>query len=79
MTIGSGGCVVLAQCGGEEDVVLPLSVVDHNPNVDIVPTTSRLHPLHVFVHRGVPGEHRQIAVAGTPTADTLCSAGVVND
>ena len=79
MAIGNGECVMLAQSGGEEDVELPLSVFDHNPNVDIAPTAGRLHPLHVLVHQGVPGEHNQLAVAGTAAADALCSAGIVND
>ena len=79
MAIGNGKCVALAANGGEEDVELPLSVFDHNPNVDIAPTANRLHPLHVLVHQGVPGEHNQIAVAGTAASDALCSAGIVND
>ncbi len=79
MALGNGQCVVLAANGGEEDVTLPLSVFEHNPNVDIAPVTDRLHPLHVLVHQGVPGEHNQIAVAGTPAAAALCPAGIVND
>ncbi len=65
--------------GGEEDVSLPLPVFDQNPHVDIAPTTDRIHRQHVLVQQGVPGEHNQIAVAGTPAADALCSAGIVND
>ena len=42
-----------------------MSVFEHNPNVDIAPATDRLHPLHVLVHQGVPGDHTRIAVAGT--------------
>jgi hypothetical protein len=79
MAIGNGECVIVAANGGEEDVSLPLPVFGHNPNVDIAPTADRLHPLHVLVHQGVPGEHNQIVVAGTPAADALCSAGIVND
>ncbi len=36
--LGNGQCVVLAEGAGEDDVVLPLSVFDHNPNVDVLPT-----------------------------------------
>jgi len=79
MAIGGGRCVLLAANGGEEDVELPLVVFAHNPNVDISPASDRLHPLHVLVHQGVPGEHKGIAVAGTPAAAALCSAGIVND
>jgi hypothetical protein len=79
MGVGNGQCVLLAANGGEEDADLPLSVFDHNPNVDIGPAADRLHPLHVLVHQGVPGEHNQIAVAGTAAANALCAAGIVND
>jgi hypothetical protein len=79
MAIGNGECVVLAANGGEEDVALPSSVFDHNPNVDIAAAPDRLHPLHVLVHKGVPGDHNQIAVAGTAEAAALCWAGIVND
>ncbi|HYN48006.1 MAG TPA: hypothetical protein VER83_04020 [Candidatus Nanopelagicales bacterium] len=79
MAIGGGRCVLLAANGGEEDVELPLSVFAHNPNVDIAPGPDRLHPLHVLVHQGVPGEHKGIAVAGTAAAAALCVNGIVND
>jgi hypothetical protein len=79
MAIGNGTCVILAANGGEDEVELPLAVFNHNPNVDIAPAPDRLHPLHVLAHQGVPGEHNQIAVAGTPAAEALCSAGIVND
>jgi hypothetical protein len=79
MQVGNGECVVLAANGGEDEVELPLSVFDNNPNVDITPAADRLHPLHVLVHRGVPGDQNLIAVAGTPEADALCPAGIVND
>jgi hypothetical protein len=79
MAIGNGQCVLLAANGGEEDVTLPLSVFEHNPNVDIAPAANRLHPLHVLVHQGRPGEHTAIAVAGTPAAAALCANGIVND
>lgn len=79
MQLGNGQCVVLAANGGEDEVELPLSVFEHNPNVDIAPAPDRLHPLHVLVHQGVPGEHNAIAVYGTPAAASLCAAGIVND
>ena len=79
MALGNGQCVLLAANGGEEDVTLPMAVFDHNPNVDIAPTADRLHPLHVLVHQGVPGEHNAIAVAGTAAAAALCANGIVND
>jgi hypothetical protein len=79
LAIAHGECVVLAQYGGEEDVALPPSVFDHNPNVDITAAPDRLHPLHVLVHKGVPGDHNQVAVAGTAEAAALCWAGIVND
>lgn len=79
MAIGNGQCVILAANGGEDDVELPQSVFANNPNVDITAAPDRLHPLHVLVHKGVPGDHTQIAVAGTPEAAALCWAGIVND
>jgi hypothetical protein len=79
MSLGNGECVLLAANGGEDDVELPLVVFDANPNVDIAPGADWLHPLHVLVHQGVPGEHNRIAVADTPAAAALCPDGIVND
>ena len=79
MSIGNGECVLLAPNGGEDEVELPQSVFDNNPNVDITAASDRLHPLHVLVHKGVPGDHNLIAVAGTAEAAALCWAGIVND
>ena len=79
MSLGNGQCVLLAYEAGEESVVLPLSVFERNPNVDIAPTAGRMHPLHVLVHLGQAGEHLQLAVAGTPAAAALCPNGTVND
>ena len=79
MSVGNGQCVILAATGGEDEVELPQSVFDNNPNVDITAAPDRLHPLHVLVHKGVPGDHNQIAVAGTAEAAALCWAGIVND
>jgi len=78
MVVGNGQCVVIAEDAGEEDVVLPAAVFDHNPNVDIAATEGRSHPLHVLVHQGVPGDHLQIYVYGSPQADAACTAGYVN-
>jgi hypothetical protein len=78
-SLGNGQCVLLAHEAGEESVVLPLSVFEHNPNVDIPPTADRMHPLHVLVHLGQAGEHLQLAVAGTAAAAALCPDGIVND
>ena len=76
--VGNGMCVVLAEGAGEESVVLPLSVFEKNPNVDIAPTATRMHPLHVLVHLGQAGEHNELFVYGTPAAAAACSAGYVN-
>ena len=70
--------MVLAEGAGEEAVVLPLSVFENNPNVDIAPTALRMHPLHVLVHLGQTGEHNALFVYGTPAADAACAAGYVN-
>jgi hypothetical protein len=79
MSVGDGRCVLLAEEAGEESVILPMSVFQKNPNVDISATAGRSHPLHVLVHLGQAGEHRELAVAGTAAAATLCPSGIVND
>jgi hypothetical protein len=76
--VGNGKCVVIAEDAGEKNVVLPSSVFERNPNVDIAASEGRSHPLHVLVHQGVPGEHGQIYVYGSPEANAACSAGYVN-
>jgi hypothetical protein len=76
--VGNGQCVVLAEGAGEEAVVLPLSVFENNPNVDIAPAELRRHPLHVLVHLGQAGEHNALFVYGTPAADAACAGGYVN-
>jgi len=79
MQVGNGECVILAQDGHEDEVVLPLPVWS-NPNVDVGSSdTTRMHPLHVLVHKGVPGDHNAMEVSGTGGADTLCSAGYVGN
>lgn len=79
MSLGNGQCVLLAHEAGEESVVLPLSVFEHNPNVAIAPTADRMHPLHVLVHLGQAGKHVELAVADTAAAALLCPDGIVND
>jgi hypothetical protein len=79
MSVGDGRCVLLAEEAGEESVVLPMSVFQKNPNVDIAATNGRSHPLHVLVHLGQAGDHLELAVAGTPAAAALCPSGIVND
>jgi hypothetical protein len=79
MQVGNGECVILAASGHEHDVVLPPAVFDHNPNVDIAPTDGKMHPLHVLVHKGVPGDHNAMEVYGTAAANTLCAAGYVGN
>jgi len=78
MQVGNGECVIISQSGGEE-VELPLAVFEHNPNVDIAPTADRMHPLHVLVHKGVPGDHMMMEVYGTTAGNTLCAAGYVGN
>lgn len=71
---GNGGCVLLAQNGGEGNVQLPFASRGQNPR----------HPLHVLVHTGErPVRPRSVAAAaqtfrfaGTATGvlDGMCSA-----
>jgi len=60
--VGNGSCVVVAQNGGENHVILP----DQNPHITDQPENRR-HPLHVLVHLGAPGQHFAIGVHGTVT------------
>ncbi len=78
MQVGNGECVVLAEGAGEAEVSLPLAVFDHNPNVTIAPTANRMHPLHVLVHKGVPGTNHPMEVAGTAAASALCDDAYAN-
>lgn len=73
MVRGNGDCVVLAGEGGETDVALPASVFDSNPNVDVEALDGLSHPLHVLVHKGVPGEHRSVYVDGSAEALAACA------
>jgi hypothetical protein len=75
--LGNGRCVLLAEGAGEDQVVLSLAVFDKNPNVVVSPTGAA-HPLHVLVHRGVPGDRGSYAVFGSDTGNAMCAAGYVN-
>jgi hypothetical protein len=75
--LGNGQCVVLAEGAGEDEVVLPPSVFEHNPNVDVL-STGAAHPLHVLVHKGVPGDKGTYAVFGSEEGNRYCTAGYVN-
>ena len=78
MVVGNGKCVVIAEGAGEEDVNLPGAVFEHNPNVVVDPAPGRNHPLHVLVHRGVPGQSGGYYVYGSAEGNAACSEGYVN-
>jgi hypothetical protein len=78
MQVGSGQCVALAEEAGEESVVLPAAVFQNNPNVDIAASAGRTHPLHVLVHKGAAGDHRNLYVLGTQDATNACGTQFVN-
>lgn len=74
----NGDCALLAPDGGEQEVQLP-GTEEYDAN--------RRHPLHVYVHLGVPGEEAQpgtifVAIADdgslTPAAYDLCNGEFVN-
>jgi hypothetical protein len=69
MLVGSGVCVLLAQDGGEKWVILPFAGGAEN----------RLHPLHVLVHLGEPGQHVEIGVYGTASDPCIETGRYVND
>jgi hypothetical protein len=71
--LGNGDCVALAVPGGEKDVSLPDEAIISNPNAEDqwAGHEGRNHPLHVFVHMGRPGQHRDIGVIGG--GDDPCS------
>lgn len=58
--------------------MLPAAVFEGNPNVDAPQTATRMHPLHVLVHLGIPGEHQAIYVLGSPAAIAACGTDFVN-
>lgn len=77
--VGSGGCVVMAEGAGEEEMELPDAVFDNNPHAaDIPQTDGRTHPLHVLVHQGVPGEQNKLYVLGSDAEKAACDGEYVN-
>lgn len=71
--LGNGSCVVLAQNGGEKDVVLPAATGG------IGLPDSRRHPLHMLVHTGRPGMNFKIGVYGTASDPCRAAGDYVND
>ncbi len=67
-----------AENAGEEDVNLPPAVFAHTGNVQVSPAAGRNHPLHVLVHKGVPGGSDDYFVLGSSDASTACAAGYVS-
>jgi len=78
MKLGNGSCVVIAEGSGEASVELPAAVFDNNPNVDVGQVDGRMHPLHVLVHLGTPGEQQKLYVLGSPAAIAACGTDFVN-
>lgn len=76
--VGNGECIVLAQGSGESHVDIPPAVFEGNPNVDIPEADGKTHPLHVLVHKGVPGDHLSLYVYGSPDALTACPGELQN-
>ena len=72
---GNGGCVVLAQDGGERFLTLPEASFQ---NTTEPTTTANPHPIHVHVHRGAAGEPLDIGVYGTATDPCVSSAEYLN-
>jgi hypothetical protein len=64
-----GGCVLLAQSGGEKNVQLPFAA-------DL--PENRRHPLHVLVHTGEAGQHVSIGVFATPSDPCFSSDKYLN-
>lgn len=75
--VGNGQCIVLAEGSGESHVDLP-SAVFSNPNVDIPEVDGRTHPLHLLVHKGIPGDHLLLHVLGSADALEACPRGLIN-
>ena len=72
---GTGGCVVLAEAGGERFVALPEASFE---NTTEPTTTANPHPLHVHVHRGAAGDPLEIGVYGTATDPCFASGNYLN-
>jgi len=66
LATGAGSCVVLAPQGQERFVTLPAASFN---NTTEPATTANPHPLHVHLHRGMPGSGLDIAVLGSPADD----------
>lgn len=76
--VGNGGCIVVAEGSGESEVDLPSAVFAGNPNVDIPEADGLTHPLHLLVHRGVPGDRLSLYVLGSPAALAACPGDFLN-
>ncbi|POH58521.1 hypothetical protein [Arthrobacter glacialis] len=76
--VGNGECITVAAGSGESEVDLPTAVFQGNPNVDIIEADGLTHPLHVLVHRGVPGDHLSLYVLGSPAALAACPGELLN-
>lgn len=63
---------------GPTAVFTPAAGIDGNPNVDIPEADGLTHPLHLLVHRGVPGDHLSLYVLGSPAAARACPGEFVN-
>ena len=74
--LGNGQCVLLAEGAGEDDVVLPLSVFEHNPNVTC-PSTGAAPPAPRARPPGRPRRHEVVAV-GSDAGNAHCARGYVN-
>ena len=73
--LGNDSCVILAQAGHEPDVTLPEASFR---NTSEPATTANPHPLHVHLHRGVPGTVRTIAVYGSAADPCSASGDYIN-
>ena len=69
--VGNGGCVLLAQNGGEKNVALPHATEDQAD-------AGRAHPLHLNVHLGRPGENFDIGVYNTPSDPCFGTGNYLN-
>lgn len=70
--LGNGACVLLAEYGGEGDVVLPFAT-------DIQVDAHRAHPLQLLVHLGQPGTNFGIGVYGAASDPCVDSGDYVID
>lgn len=71
MQTGNGSCVLLAQNGGEDVVVLPFVTGDA--------TGTRSHPVHVLVHKGEPGDGGHITIGVRGANSDPCPGDYLND